>query len=44
MRFFRAIAALTAFLIATPACAVDPQPPQPAKTQLFQLPEGARVS
>jgi len=40
MRFFRMIAALAA-LLAAPACAADN--PKPANTQLFQLPEGARV-
>ena len=41
MRFFREIAAATALmLLAGQACGADPAP---AKTQLFQLPEGARV-
>ena len=44
MRFFRTIAAISAFLLAAPACAADPQQQQQlAGTQVFQLPEGARV-
>jgi len=42
MRFFRNIVMAAAFLLAAPACAADPQKQQ-AGTQVFELPEGARV-
>ena len=44
MRFSRNLVVVAALLLLTaPACAADPRQPRTAGTQIFQLPEGARV-